>query len=111
MMAYSYKKHKETARKYITEKVVWFNNFYRFDFGKIAIRNQKTRWGSCSRRRNLNFNFRLLFVPEKFVDYVVVHEICHLKELNHSKAFWSLVSQAIPNYNIIRKELRKYKVL
>ncbi len=74
---------------------------------KIGVRNQKGRWGSCSRNGSLNFNFRVVYLPPPLVDYIVVHELCHLGELNHSKKFWSLVSQAVPDYRLMRKKLRK----
>ena len=103
--------NKEIARKIITIKINYLNSFYRFDVGKIAIRNQKTRWGSCSRRGNLNFNYRLIYLPPSLLDYVIVHELCHLKEFNHSPQFWKLVALTISDYKIVRKELRKLRLI
>jgi predicted metal-dependent hydrolase len=105
-----YEKHKEAAREYIEEKVRYFNNYYRLRHGRISIRNQKTRWGSCSTKKNLNFNYKILFLPEHLADYVVVHELCHLLEPNHSKAFWYLVSKRLPDYKERHKELQKYRI-
>ena len=102
-----YKKHKELARALVSQKIAKYNAFYNFDFGKIAIRNQRSRWGSCSKKRNLNFNYRLAFIPEPLVDYVIVHELCHLGEFNHSKNFWNLVAQTIPNHADLRKQLHQ----
>ncbi len=102
----SYLKHKEDARKLITERINYFNNFYKFKFNRIAIKNQKTLWGSCSQDGNLNFNYILALLPRKILDYVVVHEMCHLWHFDHSKDFWSLVKLTIPDYKEIRKEIK-----
>lgn len=67
-------------------------------YGRITIRNQTTRWGSCSSKGNLNFNCLLMLMPPDIADYVIVHELCHLKEMNHSKAFWALVASVLPDY-------------
>ena len=74
--------------------------------GKIAIRNQKSRWGSCSKKGNLNFNYKLVFLSPEIRDYVIVHEICHIKEFNHGRDFWNLVGEAVPEYKEMRKRLR-----
>lgn len=74
--------------------------------GRITIRNQKTRWGSCSSKGNLNFNCLLMLCPEKVRDYVVVHELCHRKELNHSPRFWNEVARVMPDYVERRKWLK-----
>jgi len=105
----NYLKHKEEASKLISERIDYYNNIYQFDFNRISIRNQRTRWGSCSSKKNLNFNYRLLFLPKRISDYIIVHELCHLKELNHSRRFWNLVAEVIPDYLDIRKELRNRK--
>jgi len=105
----NYLKHKEEALKFISERVDYYNNIYKFDFNRISIRNQRTRWGSCSSKKNLNFNYRLLFLPKRISDYIIVHELCHLKELNHSRRFWNLVAEVVPDYLDIRKELRNRK--
>ena len=84
----------------------FYNEIYQFSYNKIYIKNQKTRWGSCSGKKNLSFNYRILFLPKKLQDYIIVHELCHLKELNHSKRFWSLVARVFPDYQNIRNELR-----
>lgn len=104
--AADYLKYKEQARVLVTQKVAEFNRLYDHDYNRIFIRNQKTRWGSCSAKKNLNYNFRIALLPERLVDYIIVHELCHLRELNHSPRFWGLVEQAIPDYKETRKELR-----
>jgi predicted metal-dependent hydrolase len=105
-----YKKHKKEARELVLRRLEYFNKFYGFSWNRVAIRNQKTRWGSCSKKKNLNFHFRLALIPEDLADYVVVHELCHLKEFNHSKDFWSLVEQAVPDYQSRRNTLRSHKI-
>jgi len=102
----NYLKHKEEASKLISERIDYYNNIYQFDFNRISIRNQRTRWGSCSSKKNLNFNYRLLFLPKRISDYIIVHELCHLKELNHSRKFWNLVAEVMPDYLEIRRDLR-----
>ena len=112
--ALSYKDYianKEKARILVEQKVSFYNQIYRFPYNRIFIKNQKTVWGSCSSRKNLNFNFRILFLPEHLQNYLIVHEICHLKEQNHSKSFWSLVVKTMPSYLKLRKELRRYELL
>ena len=105
-----YLKHKDSALILIRKKISYFNKCNDFSFNKICVRNQKTRWGSCSQKGNLNFNYRIIFLPEKIQDYIIVHELCHLKEFNHSRKFWALVCETIPDYAKIRKELRKYRL-
>jgi len=80
-------KYKKDAEILITERVEYFSKKYNFYPKKITIKNNKTNWGSCSSKGNLNFNYRLIFLKPEEVDYVVVHELCHLKEMNHSKKF------------------------
>ena len=76
--------------------------------GRIAIRDQKSRWGSCSRKGNLNFNWKLIMAPPEALDYVVVHELCHLYEFNHSPRFWALVEAQMPDYEAWKKWLKAH---
>lgn len=101
-----YLKNKDKAFSLVSERAEFYKKAHDFSFNKIFIKNQKTRWGSCSLKRNLNFNYKILFLPEKYRDYIIVHEMCHLKEFNHSKKFWTLVEKIFPDYLEIRKELR-----
>ncbi len=105
-----YKKYKEDARELVSRRLEYFNGMYDLSWNRISIRNQKTRWGSCSKKKNLNFHYKLALIPEPLADYVVVHELCHLKEFNHSKKFWELVALAIPDHQARRKELRKHQI-
>ncbi len=102
-----YLKYKEQAQVLAEEKVKKFNKIYKFSFNKINIKNQKTRWGSCSKKGNLNFNYKIALLPERLAEYIVVHELCHLGQFNHSQKFWNLVSKAIPDYLEIKEELKK----
>ena len=83
------KKLADKACTYIPERVAHFAPFVGVTYGRITIRNQRTRWGSCSSRGNLNFNCLLMLTPPEVIDYVVVHELCHRKEMNHSGRFWN----------------------
>jgi predicted metal-dependent hydrolase len=105
-----YKRYKEQARAYIAARIGQLNAVYGFVFHRISIKNQKTMWGSCSKKGNLNFNYRLIHLPTELADYVIVHELCHLKELNHSKRFWDLVGVALPEYPRLRRELKKHRI-
>lgn len=76
------------------------------EYGRVTIREQKTRWGSCSCKRNLNFNWKLILAPKEALTYVVIHELCHLIHFNHSDKFWAEVGARMPEYDIWRKWLR-----
>jgi predicted metal-dependent hydrolase len=102
--------HKEAAFILAQERIEYFNRIYRFKFNEINIKNQKTRWGSCSRKGNLNFNFKIAVLPKRLADYIVVHELCHLGEFNHSQKFWKLVAKTIPDYSEIRNELKQNRI-
>ncbi len=101
-------KHRELARAIVHQKLAQWNEYYKLPLRKVFIKNQKTRWGSCSSRGNLNFSYRIVYLPEELQDYLIVHELCHLKQFNHSKAFWDLVGETIPDYKIRRSELKKH---
>lgn len=101
-----YKRDKDRAKSFILERIEYYNKDQRFSFNKISIKNQSSRWGSCSKNKNLNFSFKLLYLPLELADYVIVHELCHLLELNHSKAFWDLVAEILPQYKALRKRLK-----
>lgn len=101
-----YLKYKNQALDLVKNKLEHFNQFYNFKYNKVTVRNQSTRWGSCSKSGNINFNYKLALLSESLVDYVVVHELCHLGEFNHSKKFWDLVARTVPDYKERRQELR-----
>lgn len=101
-----YKQLKHQASVFVKEKITELNKFYNFSFNRVCIKNHKSRWGSCSKKRNLNFNYKIIHLPVELAEYVVIHELCHLKELNHSARFWSLVAKAVPDYKTRRKNLK-----
>lgn len=103
-----YKKYKKEALKVFTQRLSQLNTYYQFSYKRVSIRNQKTRWGSCSKTGTLSFSYRLLLIPEAVRDYVLVHELCHTREMNHSRRFWNLVSQTIPDYKALRKQLQTF---
>lgn len=88
----------DKALEYIPQRVSYYASLMGVQYGRITIRNQRTRWGSCSAKGNLNFNCLLMLTPPEVIDSVVVHELCHLKEMNHSKKFYALVLAVYPDY-------------
>lgn len=96
----------QIAREIITQKTAYYAALMHVTYGRISIREQKTRWGSCSGKGNLNFNWRLILAPENVLNYVVVHELAHRKEMNHSPAFYAVVQSILPDYKTAKKWLR-----
>jgi len=103
-----YEKNKNAFLNAIVARIEFFNSLYQFSYKKISIRNQTSLWGSCTRAGNLQFNYKLSHLSAEAIDYVIVHELCHLKEHNHGPRFWKLVAKTIPNYKAIRKSLHGY---
>lgn len=103
-----FKENKIKAHDFVLERIAYLNKFYNFKINSISIKNQKTRWGSCSGRGNLSFNYKIIFLPTNLADYIIIHELCHLKEMNHSVRFWSLVAEQIPDHKIRGKEIHLY---
>lgn len=104
----SYQACKCRAKKYICGRVQEVNKQYQFQYARISVKDLKSRWGSCSSKKNLNFHYKLLFLPMELVDYVVTHELCHLQEMNHSKKFWTLVAKTIPDYKKKKMAINRY---
>lgn len=96
----------QRAADYIPGRVALYAAQIGVRYGRITIRNQRSRWGSCSSRGNLNFNCLLMLTPPEIIDYVVVHELCHRLEMNHSSAFWAEVGQVLPDYRKYEKWLK-----
>lgn len=97
----------DKAMEVLPKRVAYFANVMGVTYGRITIRNQKTLWGSCSSKGNLNFNCMLMKTPPEIQDYVVVHELCHRREMNHSKSFWAEVEKVLPDYRERRKWLKE----
>lgn len=97
----------DAAKREISGIVAEYADKMGVDYGRITIRHQKTRWGSCSSKGNLNFNCYLMLAPQEVLEYVVVHELAHRKEMNHSKAFWKIVEQYKPNYKWSKRWLKE----
>ncbi|WP_297468601.1 M48 family metallopeptidase, partial [Thermococcus sp.] len=99
---------KGLLRDKLSPKIAFYSVLMGVSPGKIYIRNQKTKWASCSGRGNLSFNLRLVALPEDLIDYVVIHELAHLRHLNHSREFWALVGRFYPDYERARRKLRRW---
>lgn len=96
----------ERARDHIVDRVKYYSQNYDLKFRRVAIKDTVSRWGSCSSDKNLNFNWRLSFAPLKVLDYVIVHELCHTIQMNHSNSFWEEVEKVMPEYKIAEKWLK-----
>lgn len=97
---------RKAVKERITDRVQYYGARMGVVYERISVRDQKTRWGSCSAKGNLNFNYRLYYLPEELLDYVVVHELSHRRHMNHSKEFWQEVETYFPDYRTCRKRLR-----
>ena len=106
-----YLARKEEARALASSLLAHWNKMYGFAWSRVTIRNQKSRWGSCSRRGSLSFNYRIVHLPPRLADYLVVHELCHLREMNHGPRFWALVARALPDYGELCAALRRGRKL
>jgi predicted metal-dependent hydrolase len=100
--------YRRQAETVFDERLARYNQVYQYRYARVTIKAQKTRWGSCSRQGNLNFNWRLLLAPLPVLDYVVIHELCHLCEMNHSPRFWQLVAVTCPDYATHRRWLQTH---
>lgn len=102
------KRYRSAARLQFENRVSFYHSLTGGSYCSITVRDQKTRWGSCSSRGTLSFNYRLIFAPPAVLDYVVVHELCHLTHMNHSRSFWGMVESIMPDYKIYRQWLREH---
>ncbi len=99
--------YKEKAVKVLKERTDYYSNILKVAPKNIVIKNQKTLWGSCSSKGNINYNYKIVMAPLKILDYIVVHELCHLVHMNHSKDFWQLVESIIPDFKERRNWLKE----
>lgn len=102
------KRYRSAARTLLENRVSYYHKITGGNYTSVTVRDQKTRWGSCSSRGTLSFNYRLIFAPPAVLDYVVVHELCHLTHMNHSGDFWDMVGSVLPGYREHRKWLREH---
>ncbi len=102
---------KKQALAFAHERCGYYAELYGVSFRSVTIRAQKTRWGSCSHKGNLSFNYRIMALPAHLAEYIIVHEMCHLLELNHSGSFWRHVERCVPGHKRLRKELRSISTI
>ena len=104
-----YKEYKEAARALVMDRLAHFAPLVGVTFNRVSIRNTSRRWGSCSGKKNLNFHYKIVFLPSHLADYLIVHELSHVKEMNHSEHFWNAVRSIIPSADADAAHLRKWK--
>lgn len=100
----------ERAKQILPARIQYYAKIMGVTYGRITLREQKTRWGSCSSKGNLNFNWKLALMPDEILDYVVVHELAHRMEMNHSDKFWKIVENVLPDYRERRKWLKECRL-
>jgi len=101
--------NKENARQLLTKRLYELAQKYNFQYNKVSIRSQKTRWGSCSSKNNISLNKKLLHLPNDLIDYILLHELVHTRVKNHSKDFWNELETVVPNARSIDKQLSEYQ--
>ena len=98
----------ETTKEVLLTRVKYFAELMKLSYSSVSIMNNKTRWGSCTLTGDLKFNFRISMLPHKTIDYIIIHELAHLIEFNHSKKFHKIVESVMPKWKLEREELKKY---
>lgn len=102
--------YRDQAREYLTVRSQFYADKLGVRFNGLRIKNTISRWGSCSTKKNLNYNWRIMVAPKEVIDYLVIHEVCHLKEMNHSPKFWALVESLDPDFKVHKKWLKDNQV-
>lgn len=105
-----YLRHKERCRAFVQACLLHHNQAHGFTWNRVSIKNLSSRWGSCSENNNLNYNYKIVHLPGDLAEYIVVHELCHLGEMNHSPSFWRLVAKTVPDHRARRKQLNRYLI-
>ena len=105
------KKGAKKAKEIITKRITYIKSIMRIEPKAVKITNSRGRWGACNSNKNISLNWRIIMLTPACIDYVIVHELCHLVEMNHSKRFWTLVETFLPNYNDIRAQMKEYGFL
>jgi predicted metal-dependent hydrolase len=105
------KTHKKQAKKVITSEVEKWSQIMHLTYAKTRISSAKTRWGSCSFTNTISINWRLILLPEECLEYVIIHELAHITEKNHSKNFWNIVETYCPDYKTTRKTLQSHQLI
>lgn len=93
-----YQKYRITAKQILEERIQYWGRITAIDYNRITIRDQKTRWGSCSSLGNINLNYKLILLPHTVADYIIIHELCHRVHMHHKAEFWSLLASFVPDY-------------
>lgn len=101
---------RKTGRQMLVQRLNVFSEKYGLPYNRVFVKNQKTRWGSCSEKKNINLNINLLRLPEELMDYAIIHELVHTKVLNHSAQFWALLEKFVKNARDLDRELQKYSL-
>lgn len=96
------------SRQYLPQRVKMYADRFGFKYGRLSFRDNVSNWGSCSFENNISLNIKLMKLPDEIIDYVILHELCHTIEKNHSVNFWKLVGKVCPDYAVLRSRLRKY---
>jgi hypothetical protein len=100
---------RDVARKVLCRRIGELAQLHNFVYNRVSIRKQKTRWGSCSSKNNINLNMNLLHLPSELIDYVLLHELVHTRVKNHSKNFWNELDEIVPNARIVDQKLKDYQ--
>ncbi len=109
-----YKEYRKVSEEILKNRVAQLAHEHGFLYNRVVIKDTRTRWGSCSSKKNINLHYKLIFLDDTLRDYVIVHELCHLREMNHSKFFWKEVENIIPDYRnsmLLMKKLHPEKVV